>query len=686
MSQLLLLAGIRNAIGVVIPLVIGLLTHHTLSGVGISVGALVTGFAGMSGTARRRTRTMLLATVWMGVATLIGAMAGNIAWLIIMTVMLSGFIAGMMIAVSAEAGQVGLLSTNALILISTYPQDPVHSLYRAGFVVAGGVLQTSLMILSDVLTKQSAESRAVSNMYRSISKYAAEHTRKADIQVATAMLDAEAALSDSYMKRPTYRQLRAFMNTAEQIRMYVVALTRIAKQQDNHPQDEQTNGIPEILTKISILLEQIALILERPTQVQNISNLDVTPLNMLAQTLERETGRASAEAILHVRAISAAVADLQLALASDSVSIQVGTPSDFKRSPAWSPLRKTFRSLGANFTLRSTTFRHAIRVSCTLAIALIISRMLALPHGYWLPLTTVIILKPDFTATFSRGIARILGTVIGIFIATLLIGIAGRSPLAGIVLIVLYACAMYTVVNFNYALFTCALTGEIVVLLSFFQQTPPFVAMTARLAATVLGSCLAFMAYILWPSWQNRNLHVVMADLIRAQRAYFLAILSVCRHTGEHQQLQMKRQAARLARTNAVAAVHQSLNEPVKYTQDPYAILGMLTALHRFSDILLSLEAHFLEVEFELSSSALNESAKYIEHALHVVEFVVRHHDIEMDAESIKRVLIHPESGLRVQSPSFTETTFARLESIIRTMLRMLPLSPLSRASSDTKP
>ncbi|GMA65416.1 hypothetical protein GCM10025859_58560 [Alicyclobacillus fastidiosus] len=682
-SQLLLLAGVRNAIGVVIPLVIGLVTQHTLSGVGISVGALVAGFAGMSGTARRRTRTMLLATVWMRIATLIGATTGGIVWLIVVTVMLSGFIAGMMVAVSAEAGQVGLLSTNALILISTYPQDPVHSMYRAGFVVAGGVLQTSLMILTDALTEQSAESRAVSNVYAAISKYAVEHTRKADIQVATAMLDADTALGDSYMKRPMHHQLRVFMNTAEQIRMYVVALARIAKQQNNQPHDEQTTGIEDGLSKVSLVLEQVAHVVKNPTQVQKISECDVTPLKIVWETLKQETGPTSAKAILHIQAIYTTITDLQHALAADHMLIQVGIT--LERSSALSPLRKTFRSLGANFTLRSTTFRHAVRVFFTLAIALIISRILALPHGYWLPLTTVIILKPDFTATFSRGVARILGTIVGIFVATLLIDISGRSHPAGIVLIVLYACAMYTVVNFNYALFTCALTGEIVVLLSFFQQTPPFVAMTARLAATVIGSCLAFTAYILWPSWQNRNLHVVISDLAHAQRAYFQTVLSVCRQKEDPQQLQTKRQAARLARTNAVAAVQQAMNEPVKHSQDPYAILGLLTAMHRFSDTLLSLEAHFLEVKFDLSPKILNESAKYIEHALHVIEFVIRHHNIEMDEESIQRVLVHPESGLSVKSQSFTETTFARLEAIIRSMLRMLPLNPPSRVHSDSK-
>ena len=51
--------------------------------------------------------------------------------------------------------------------------------------------------------------------------------------------------------------------------------------------------------------------------------------------------------------------------------------------------------------------------SLTLAIATAIYRILQLPRGDWLPLTALLVLKPEFHDTFIRGISRIAGTLLG---------------------------------------------------------------------------------------------------------------------------------------------------------------------------------------------------------------------------------------------------------------------------------
>ncbi len=73
--------------------------------------------------------------------------------------------------------------------------------------------------------------------------------------------------------------------------------------------------------------------------------------------------------------------------------------------------------LRANLSLRSTAFRHAIRLAVCVGIGDTIGRSLNIERSYWLPMTVAIVLKPDFTSTFSRGIssfasaAPLLGTL-----------------------------------------------------------------------------------------------------------------------------------------------------------------------------------------------------------------------------------------------------------------------------------
>ncbi|EPZ42203.1 hypothetical protein N007_15760 [Alicyclobacillus acidoterrestris ATCC 49025] len=668
-TQLLVLAGVRNAVGVVLPLVVGLLAHQLLLGVGVSVGALVTGFAGMSGTARKRTRTMLLATAWMGVATFIGALAGNISWLIVLCIMASGFIAAMMGALSNEAGQVGLLSTNALLLVSTYPQDPLHAVYRAILVLVGGLCQTLLMLFVDAMSRRSAEAAAVAQVYASLANYARRHTRVADLQLATALLNAETALNDSYMKQVKWQQLRVLTNTAEQIRMYTVALVGMTRGHDNHSGGGASDGIEPVLRALADVVQRLShVIREQPIHPSD----DAQRLQLAVAELKRASdGVAAGEARLYAQEVAVVIAR--------AVDQWTGiVPADRTSAPAKTPLmhqwERAWTVLRANLTLKSTTFRHGIRVIVTLWIGWMLSRWLPLPHGYWLPLTTMIILKPDFTATFSRGIARMAGTVLGICAATWLVQVPDKNHLFGALLILVFAGAMYTMVNYNYALFTCALTGEIIVLLSFFQQQPVLSTMVGRLIATVIGSCLAFGAYILWPSWRHQSVHVALADLIRAQRNYFQAVLARLRD-GQGTQVSALRKSARLARTNAVAAVQQAMNEPVQQGWDPHVAIGVLAAMHRFSDVLLALEARLQKGDHPREEDrALLDVGKYIDEALHVMEFAVMHRDVELDADSMERMIAHPQWSHYAPMPEEAISVVARLESIVHTMMRMMPM------------
>ncbi len=86
------------------------------------------------------------------------------------------------------------------------------------------------------------------------------------------------------------------------------------------------------------------------------------------------------------------------------------------------PRRMRFTSLlprvAANLSFRSAVFRHGVRLAATVAVAETLSRSLETPRAYWLPMTAVLVLKPEFTVTFTRGLLRIAGTMVGLLLAT----------------------------------------------------------------------------------------------------------------------------------------------------------------------------------------------------------------------------------------------------------------------------
>jgi uncharacterized membrane protein YccC len=66
-----------------------------------------------------------------------------------------------------------------------------------------------------------------------------------------------------------------------------------------------------------------------------------------------------------------------------------------------------------NLSLKSSHFRHALRITLGLLIGYTASLFFDFGHGYWILLTIVTIMKPAFSITKQRNLYRIAGTLIG---------------------------------------------------------------------------------------------------------------------------------------------------------------------------------------------------------------------------------------------------------------------------------
>ena len=153
------------------------------------------------------------------------------------------------------------------------------------------------------------------------------------------------------------------------------------------------------------------------------------------------------------------------------------------------------RTLWENLTPRAETFRYAVRQGATLGLGAELARLLALPNGYWVPMTALLVLKPDFRQTFRRGLERVVGTLAGAGLATLLVHTLHLNPYTMGFLIVLFAWLGYALVNVNYAVYAVFLTAYIVFLLDFGGLTPVAVVMH-RAVNTALGGGLALLSYV----------------------------------------------------------------------------------------------------------------------------------------------------------------------------------------------
>jgi uncharacterized membrane protein YccC len=239
--------------------------------------------------------------------------------------------------------------------------------------------------------------------------------------------------------------------------------------------------------------------------------------------------------------------------------------------------------MAANLTWRSDGFQHAVRLALVVSAAAVVAHAVGIGRGYWLALTAVLVLRPEFSVTFTRGVGRALGTLIGVGIATTIALTTHPHGWALVALVGSFVWLTGALFNASYAVFSVFVTGAVVFLLAGLD-TDPVTTARDRLVATVLGSALALGAYALWPSWGRRPVADAVADLADATRRYvYLALRGVTEPGTDVSKAAAAGREVRLARTNAEAAINRSLGDPSSRRIDRAVTLDVLASFRRLA-------------------------------------------------------------------------------------------------------
>jgi len=166
-------------------------------------------------------------------------------------------------------------------------------------------------------------------------------------------------------------------------------------------------------------------------------------------------------------------------------------------------LVETARSvLEQKFTNSAIPF--SVRLAVTIGISTEIYRRLHYPSGYWIPMTALLVLKPDLTDTVSRVIARMLGTMCGAIAVSFLLAHLHTTPWVLAIGTVIFAWLAYGFLNVNYALFTMAVTSYIVSLLAL-NEMPGKELAERRTICTAIGAGIALCVRLLVISYRQRH-------------------------------------------------------------------------------------------------------------------------------------------------------------------------------------
>ncbi len=618
--------ALRNAIAVAAPLSIGSLLGNTLGAVAISTGALNVSYSDGRDPYRQRALRMLNWSILGAFAVFVGSSTGKYHVPAILVTALWAFVGGMCLALSSRAGDLGVNTLVTVIVFSARGAlSPLYALYAALLVLAGGLLQTGLAVLFWPLRRYEPERRAIAAAYRSLAgeidpnpdspSPAPETLPPQQLQDVIAALTPDDAIEARF---------RLLFDQADRIRISVFLLDRL---RSDLPDTNANACIDELRAATARLIRTVAGCLAigesadpGSDELQHVEALVKKTRQSCAQI-----GPLGAELVSAVNALNGQLRAI-VRLAANVIPKGMESVAQEEAAQPWH-LQAASRigALRVNLDRRSPVFRHAVRLTVCVAIGDMIARSIGWQRSYWIPMTIAVVLKPDYSSTFSRGVLRLLGTLAGLALATILYHIFPPGPLLECTLVFLFTFALRYIGPANYGVFSIAISGLIVFELAA-AGTPPAQVVITRAVNTSIGGVLALIAYALWPTWERRNTAEILAEMMDAAREYFRAIFQ--RLTRDDEQLETEidrtRREFRRTRSDAEGSVDRASTEPGITAEKINTLRSIMASSLALFSSLLALESAVEQGTIRTPPEALQQFARDVEFTLYYLASALR--------------------------------------------------------------
>lgn len=232
----------------------------------------------------------------------------------------------------------------------------------------------------------------------------------------------------------------------------------------------------------------------------------------------------------------------------------------------------------SNFSLKSTQFRHAIRISIALLLGYGISQLsfLGIGHSYWILIAILAIMRPAYSITKNRNKKRMYGTFFGTLVAYILLLITDDERiLLGVFLVSMVLCFALIFKKYSWAIFF--MTIYVFIGFDFLNPGNVDVIFRDRLIDTIIAGAISFgVSYWVLPIWEHTHSVDFMKKSAKANLDYFEEIMD-----NFYQQCSSKEDFD-AKRKNAIISLANLSDNFQKMISDPKDKQDKLTIVHQF--------------------------------------------------------------------------------------------------------
>ncbi|CCI22399.1 FUSC family protein [Microcystis aeruginosa] len=587
--------GIRTLLAITVPIIIGDILDRSEVGLMVGLAAQTLILADVGGLYCLRAKTLVATTIGMALALIIGTLASAWLGLTVVIVFCGLFLAGYLTVYGENGALAGVVISLLLLFAVSLPSgDMIVALQRAGIAVLGGGWTIFLALFiwpfrpNQPLRQVTAENfQGIATYLRSLPLHSRSNAHEEPYfdQIRQLLLRSRKTVTLTRRGRWGKNELRELLivliEDSDRINTSLIALRELLHL---HPLPQLTTvGIllEDILVQVAEISEDIAwLILGRNKQP------DCERLQLLLKAIEQqknlqakvlENAQDDYSSYVAISQLNNRLKKLfkQLKIASETAQhLRQSEEFSDKKNPwqrnfegiekEYGQEKAWWEPLKSNFNLESPLFRHGLRLGLGSALGVLIYNKLGITHSFWIGLTLVIVLKPDFSLTFQRFFNRVFGTILGSFFVLALLPIIDNSIWLEIIGVISIAIAL-TLVRFHYSLAVFFITIFALIISRLDASNDGINLEYIRIVYTLIGSALAFvLSFGFLRVNEDERFSLAAIKALEANQVYFQSVMAVYLGESSYQTaiLFSHRNKARRANTTMQTALQRLIDDP----------------------------------------------------------------------------------------------------------------------------
>ncbi|WP_406885058.1 FUSC family protein [Staphylococcus aureus] len=475
----------------IIPAIIGYLCGNFQFGLLVATGTLAHIYV-FKGPSRSKLRTVIICNLAFAICMILGTLTATTPLVFGMTLLIVTVIPFYIFTALKIAGPSSTFFIVTFSLPINLPIAPEEALYRGFAILVGGVLATMMVLITILLSKNKAEEQAIQNDFKLISKLLhAYNDKSAFSQVAKTAVDSFKASdkllitsnSSSDKLSGRFQKLLLLHTSAQGI--YSELLELNAKQIRPLP-DELIEMMDHIIT-------------QRDDRNKNVrywrKEVTVTEENLFNHILKIDE-------MVHAN-------EARIAYEAEM------------RKPLYS------KRIYQNLTLDSIVFRNTLRYAAIMMIAIFIALMFDFEKAYWIPLSAhTVLLGTSTIHAIERGMARGLGTILGVLVLSVILLFSIPTPVA-VILMGIAALFTEALVGANYTIAVVFITIQVILMNGLASQNLTINIAFPRVIDVAMGIVIAIIGlFVLGQRTASALLPYVMAEVVRKEATLFHYLFS----------------------------------------------------------------------------------------------------------------------------------------------------------------